>query len=219
MAADEARVAASLAGFLRGIALGGAAVVPLGAAGPPVCDDAADDELRSLDAARRFDAPGEAPAFDLPAARFGAVALHEACRFLVDRRVDAEVVRRGLATPEGLARTAAAAWSADLCLRLLPAVARVAAAFSPQDPLNEALRGLAAAWPLSGVGLATAVENPPSFPDALRNDPCLRTLLADRVAERDDRAAASVDWIAETLAAAAGAYPSAPPTKGNDAHG
>lgn len=219
MAADEAKVAASLAEFLRGISLGAAAVVPLGAAGPPVCDAAADDELRSLDAACRFDAPGEAPAFDLAAARFGAVALHEACRFLVDRRIDADVVRRGLATPEGLARTAAAAWSADLCLRLLPAVARVAAAFSPQDPLNAALRELAAAWPLSGVGLPSADESPPKFPDALRDDPCLRTLLADRVAERDDRAAASVDWIAETLAAAAGAYPSAPPTKENDAHG
>lgn len=143
--------------------------------------------------------------FDEAAARHGAVLLFRAAWCYLHRDTPAREVTRLLhptpPTPsENL--TAAAQFSADLTLRHLPALHRIALALAPGDPLLAALRSLAAAYPLSSPGFSPDENFPPSAdPDAwaiLQNHAGLRQLFLDRVLAHADRA-----WMENAAIAAA----------------
>lgn len=90
------------------------------------------------------------------------------------------------------AAAAAAVFSADLCLRHLPAIFRMAQTLSPGDPLLGALQNLAARFPLSGVGIAAGGHGLPesdSLPVILSH-PGLRQLFLDRILTTRSR-----DWL------------------------
>jgi hypothetical protein len=72
----------------------------------------------------------------------------------------------------------------DLAFQFLPELISLARGIAEQDPLVEGLRTLAAAWPLSSVG----VRDLPDYLDVTPfiDEPCLRRLYADRIVERKD---------------------------------
>jgi hypothetical protein len=120
--------------------------------------------------------------FDPPAAVAAAGLLANACWFLLDRSAPPETVAREVALPNK-PHSAAQHLSADLTLRLLPAVLRRARAVAADDPLAVALTGVLRAWPLSGVlaDLDAGPDEPPDFD----GHPGLRLLYAERLAGRD----------------------------------
>ncbi len=125
---------------------------------------------------------GEAPAFDGKAAHWAAAILYRAIqchflRYLTDEKVisllpdyDGEV------TPEAI-------YSADLMLRHLPAFFHLVRHTTPGDVLLHRLKSIAAAWPLSSVGINTdeAVN-----PAAVMQHPSLRMLYIDRIIATKD---------------------------------
>lgn len=141
--------------------------------------------------------PGEAPDFDGPTALWAAAWFHEACRVLLRRDVEGEAVVKQLAELKAPAAhdAACAAWSADLVLRHLPEFLRRAVMLSPEDPLVQAARQMAAAWPLSGAGipgLAPEASAPTPALAAVLAHPTLRRVLADRLIASGDPA-----WLAD----------------------
>ncbi len=207
MDAEDGSPADTLSAFLQALVEDGRVTASLDPDPAAVACDDLDSRLEAMDAAFRLDAPDDAPPLDLMAARFGAVTLHAACRFLLDRRVSAEMVKATLTTPKAIEPTAAATWSVDLCLRYLHDVFVHARGLAPGDPLVEALIGLASAWPLSGVGVPVVRAGGDDLPECLRSDRSLKMLLVDRIVQRGDRQLASIPWIREAMEAAAGAWP------------
>jgi hypothetical protein len=117
-----------------------------------------------------------APAIALRAAEWTAWA----CWFLVHRDEANPVVESTLPVfapgPD-----AAEHASADVVLRLLPALHRRARAISPRDPLTVRLQELLRRWPLSGV--LADLDEPPLTPVELGGHPGLLLLYAERLAK------------------------------------
>lgn len=132
--------------------------------------------------------PGTAPAFDLTTALEAARVFHNACVNLVNRALDAATVTPAVRFQGGPGADGAAAHlAADLVFHRLPNLWQMTRNAAPGDPLAIALQDLAAAWPLSAVGIT---DLPPCRPDVLTRllaHPCLRILYADRVIQRRDR--------------------------------
>jgi hypothetical protein len=199
------------ASFVHALAESGRVRVPIGPAAAFVADEAAEEALRTLDASLRLDAPAVAPTFDLAAAVAGARLVFDACRFLVDRTLGADVVKSVLVVDRAVVPTPSSIWSIDLCLRCLPDLFVQARARSADDPLVSGLVAAARDWPLSGVGLAVPGER--VLPEALQANECLRRMLVDRVIERGDAELARIPWIAASIAAVRGAYPGLVPPR------
>jgi len=96
----------------------------------------------------------------------------------VQQTEPAEELERRLTLPPP--RSAAEHLSADLLLRLLPALHRRARALAPADPLCGRLTAILRDWPLSGV-LADVAE-PPVGSLAFEGHPGLQLLYAERLA-------------------------------------
>jgi hypothetical protein len=124
--------------------------------GPPECPAAAADAartvLRRAYAAHALGVAGPPLPFDADIALSAAEQVAQACWRLV-------AGGPGRARPLGEPTTPAAHLSADLTLRLLPAVHRRARLRAEDDPLATELAGLLRRWPLSGV-LADLTEPP-----------------------------------------------------------
>lgn len=140
-----------------------------------------------LGAAHGIDAghlAGEAPAFDSKAAQWAAEILYRAIqchflRYLTDDKVLSLLpAYDGEATPEAI-------YSVDLTLRHLPAFFHLVRHTTPGDVLLHRLKSIAAAWPLSSVGIDTgeAVN-----PQAVMDHPSLRMLYIDRIIAAKDTA-------------------------------
>lgn len=143
--------------------------------------------------------------FDEAAARHGAVLLFRGAWCYLHRDTPAREVTRLLqptSPPQSETPSAAAQFSADLTLRHLPSLHRIALALAPGDPLLAALRALAAAYPLSSPGFSPDENSPPSADpeawDHLQNHAGLRQLFLDRVLAHADRA-----WMENPAIAAA----------------
>jgi hypothetical protein len=217
----------SLAAFVRGLAESGRVRIDLRAALEPADVNAAteraldDAALVELDALAREEAPAKAPELRIDDARFAARLLREACRLSVDRTAAAEEVAAAFAVRGPDPADPASLWSVDLCFRYLPSVHERAQRVSPEDALVLALRQLSAAWPLSGVGVPGASRGwlTSRAAGAVRASDCLRGLLVDRVMSSGDAEAAEIDWIADEIARAAGAFPELLPALWKPRHG
>lgn len=151
---------------------------------------AIDETMVAVDRAARVEAPGEPPAYNPEAARWGLERLNVIARLLIDREATDEVVEASLewsmAQPLPDANDPGAIWSVDLSLRHLPALSRQALSLVPSDSAVQEIERLCVQWPLSGVGrrsidrdvLAPALPEPT---EAIQRVPALRRMFQDRL--------------------------------------
>jgi hypothetical protein len=153
--------------------------------------------------------PGTPPSIDLPAARYGATMLYQACRFLAHPNLgigDLECAF-GVVPPESMGPSVH--YSVDLSLRFLPDVCRMTREKGAEDPLCTELSKLANQWPLSSVGIP-GVTN--VVVDAFVSDRCMRRLYVDRVIRCSDLFRLQDRRVQEEVVEALGAFPElAPP--------
>jgi hypothetical protein len=170
-----------LALFLKSLAEEGRAVV----SPQPLHDDAeeATAVLEQLDTHARHELALDAPAFSAATALWAARLLYHLAQFTVCRDLGEEriVAVCGLTGPER--RGPESDWSADLTLRHLPNLFQLARHLSNADPLVHQLRLIAAAWPLSSVGIAGLDH---LQIDSFIGHPALRRLYADRIISEGD---------------------------------
>jgi len=100
-------------------------------------------------------------------------------------------------------------WSVDLTLHHLPRLFELAQHLSNADPLVQQLRQIAAAWPLSSVGI-------PGLPDpqldSFIGHPALRRLFADRILSASDTSRLGDARLDDFLRADLGLHPDLAPT-------
>lgn len=202
----------SIVGFLRElVSTGRPRVESSFPPAPPTRDEAEelDRALRGLDARARAEAPGEAPAWGLDAARWGVRTLYLAAQALTLRHLDPGAVARELARPCPGSPSPGRAWSADLTLRWLPDLTQLACGLPASDPLRGLLGRLGAAWPLSSVGLRLPADAPlePGELELVLAHPSLSRLYADRVLARGDLSRLGPPRVQELVRAAIGAHP------------
>jgi hypothetical protein len=147
-------------------------------------------KLQALEAEARLDAPLDPPPYDEGSALDAALLLYRAAQALVFRALSAAEVEAALRPPAPRPGVSpeSRAWSADVPLRALADLHALARAASPEDPLTGALGRLAAAFPLSGVGVEGAPAPEPAALDAILAHPSLARAYRDRVIARGDRA-------------------------------
>jgi hypothetical protein len=180
----------SLADFLSSLWESGRVVVP---AWEPLKETAlreAEERLRDYDQRWRATLVGEPPAMDAAAARWGAVLIFRACQLVTYRDIGPEQVEHAWSIKPPAANSAESHYRADLSLKFLPDVLRLARAATEEDPLVGRLERLACEWPLSSVGVAfresaaAAISEPALH--AILTSPSLRMLYLDRVLARQD---------------------------------
>lgn len=115
----------------------------------------------------------------LPAMRF----VYRLCLTLADRAMTDAQVRAVCTVMPMQPVTADELLSADLALRHLPEIHRMARSLSDSDPLIQELELVARRFPLSSVGIA--LKEPPDLALVQRSDSLWRLYL-DRVLERQD---------------------------------
>lgn len=202
----------SIVGFLRELVSTGRPRVESSFPPEPLTRDLGEEldrVLRALDGRARAEAPGEAPAFGLDAARWGARTLYAAAQALTLRHLPPDAVARELNRPCPGGPSPGRAWSADLTLRWLPDLAQLGCGLSATDPLRRLLARLGAAWPLSSVGLSLPPEAPldPAALELVLAHPSLSRLYADRVLARADLTRLGAARARELVAEALGGHP------------
>ncbi len=150
-------------------------------------DDSAAVErsVRAVDAVARAESAGDAPPLSVAAATWALRLVEAGCRFLVYRAYDADAIAAALSHPCPEPAGPAACYSADLFLRHLPDLVRLARGLAADEPLVARLMAVARQWPLSSVGLpvpADAALDVRSF----AGHPALLQLYVDRVLARGD---------------------------------
>ncbi|MEK7467730.1 MAG: hypothetical protein AAB074_09985 [Planctomycetota bacterium] len=161
--------------------------------------------LRAMDGDARSEAPPNAPVLQESAALWAAGVVYGASQALLFRELDAEVVKKLVATPAPATHdAAAAAWSADLALHVLPDLVGLARGVSEGDPLVESLLALCRAWPLSSVGVR-GIEG--VAPGIAGEHPALLRMYADRILERRDLSRLADPRVREAVREALGAHP------------
>lgn len=140
--------------------------------------------LRSSYRIRSLDVGGPPLPIDLDVALGAAVTLAGACWQLVADQPDAPPLKSRLKPPH----SASAHLSADLTLRLLPAVHRRAKSRNPDDPLVAFCENLFRRCPLSGV--LAGIPGGPEAPESLDffGHVGLQVLYAERLVERPQSA-------------------------------
>jgi hypothetical protein len=149
--------------------------------------------------------PGVAPTLDLPVAVWAAEQLYRICQAAIYRELASEAVTALLDRSCPAAPAASKHWSADLAFLFLPDVLRLAQSASPHDPLVEYLRTLAAAWPLSSVGISNI--GPRKVGELLEDDGLARLYL-DRIFARQDWNRLTDPALYDSLRQSLGAYDS-----------
>lgn len=207
--------------FLREVHLSGHASVQLTGAGVPreclrhmeaeaAADPAVGALLREWHAAACEDLAGPAPVFDEAAARWGAAMLFRAAWFYLHRDAPEQELLHLLSVPPPVPPGPAAILSADVSLRWLPDIHRMALALAPGDPLLALLQNLAAAHPLSGAALPPAegrTRTPePAAWAVLLAHPGLWRLFIDRVIAAGARWWLHLPEVRAAIRGAAGAY-------------
>lgn len=144
--------------------------------------------------------PGTAPAFHAPAATWAAIYLYRAVQLTLLRNFGEDIVR-GLLTPFDGEANAAAAYSADLCLRYVPTILELAKGLSPNDVLVVLLKQTAKDWPYSSVGMELAGD---IDINAIMNDSSLKYSYIDRIIEARDNNRCNNTQVKELVAEALG---------------
>lgn len=169
--------------FLRSLIAEGRAVVASNLA-PGDAPESILPLLEQLDVQCRAELSGEGPAFRPASAIWAARLVYQLCQFTVCRELGEERVQQACRLPCPEPRGPGTDWSADLVLRHLPRLHQLAARLSQADPLVKELKIIAAAWPLSSVGIAGL---PTVSLDSFLGHPALRRLYLDRIVEAGDR--------------------------------
>jgi hypothetical protein len=198
----------SIATFLTALRDGGPLAVPPDAEPRPHAEPAAVAILETIDFAARAEIAHAAPPLAPAVALWAAERLFRACQFLVYREVGADDVRAGLSVLSPAPASPGTCYSADLVLRYLPDLFSLARGVAREDPLVDGLLALARAWPLSSVGMPDVGDVDAS---PFMTHPGLRTLYADRILARDDRARLRDPAVAAAVREAIGAFPSLAP--------
>lgn len=192
-----------LAQFILNLAADGRAVVSAQDDPGPPHDEAVLAALSAVETRARQELVGEPPPFSGPAALWAARLFYQACRCAVCRNLDAAYVNDVFATPGPGERSPSTDWSADLLFRHLPELFGFARHLSNADPLVQALKHLATAWPMSSVGL-------PSLSgfnlDSFIEHPGLRRLYADRIVAAGDLSRLEDPRVADLLRADLGLH-------------
>jgi hypothetical protein len=175
------------------------------APGDPPDDVEWDSALEAVESSWRLHVPSPVPDFHLPTARWAGRILYRFCQFLLWRDAGEEVVRKALAVPApGGVENASRLYSADLCLRFLPSLLKVASRLSPEDVLVHEMRRLAREWPLSSAGVP-ALDPPPDL-SAVMAHPGLRCLFTERIIAAGDRSLVNDPAAANAVREAIGAH-------------
>lgn len=162
--------------------------------------------LLELDRRERLEFPGEAPALSLPAAQWGAAILYRACQLLVCRDVPAAETTNALAAACPQERSPEVHYSVDLVLRYLPDLLGAARRLAAGDPLVEALRRIARAWPLSSVGIPDLKPADLAEIGTLLGHRGLRQLYVDRILQHGDTARAEHPTVRAAVLASLGQH-------------
>ena len=157
--------------------------------------------IDQVDAAARRELADEAPPLSSAAAAWSLTLIEAGCRFLVHRQYDADAVAAALTVRCPGPVDAATIYSADLFLRHLPELARLARGLAADDPLVEQLTRLGRAWPLSSVGMADTAGG--GVVPILAH-PSLRQLYVDRIIARRDAARLADPAVRDALRTALG---------------
>lgn len=171
----------SLASFARGLANDGRIIVSPEPIEPP--DEDALRALTDLNERATSELAGEAPRYSSEAALWAATMLYQICQFVVCREISEAQMAEAFAKECPIARGPEADWSADLMFRHLPPLFRLSQQLSNGDPLIQELKKLAAAWPLSSVGIPDLAE---LNLDTFVEHPVLARLYADRIVSTAD---------------------------------
>jgi hypothetical protein len=172
-------VMSPLAEFLRAFLLEGRAVLR-GPPGPAAdADPDAARVLRQAFEAHRLHVAGPPLELDLKTAQAAGLLAWRACWFRVSHAEPDAALEKLLTLPDP-PRSPAEHLSADVVLRLLPAVHRRARALNPADRLPALLAEVFRRWPLSGV--LSDVEEGPLTPPEFGGHPGLLLLYAERLA-------------------------------------
>lgn len=161
------------------------------------------EQLQSLDLEARLHLPRGWPAFDEPAACYGAVVLYRACQFLTFRHLPPQAIAELIVVPSPRPNPAEHA-SVDLVLRFLPDMVRLARSAASEDPLVVRLLELARRWPLSSVGIQDLGEVDPA---PLLVDRATERVYIDRILATGDRSRLSHPRVRMGVRAAVGSYP------------
>jgi hypothetical protein len=166
----------SLASFVHALANDGRIVVSSEPIAAP--DESALSELVKLNQRAQSELAGEAPGFSSETALWAANLLYQICQFVVCRDIGEAQMAAAFANECPAARGPETDWSADLLFRHLPGLIRLAQQLSNGDPLVQELKKVAAAWPLSSVGVPDVAE---LNLDTFIHQPAVARLYADRI--------------------------------------
>ncbi len=147
--------------------------------------------------------PATAPAYDAEAALWAAQYFCRAVQVTVHRNLDESVVTQ-LLKPFPNPISAEAIYSADLVLRYLPDLFRLAKGLSPRDIVVQHLTEMAAVWPFSSMGMTCE-----PLTDSIQTillQPSLRLAYVDRIIKARDKTRAAHPLIAPLVTEALGAY-------------
>jgi len=206
MATERKRDRASprtLSAFIDKLMIEGVAAV-FGEAEIPSEDPECGRLLVAWDGNARSELAGDGPPLSLATATWASRILYLGCKFVVCRDVSEAEIARSLAENCPEPRSPSVDWSADLVFRHLPEVYRGARHLSNADPLVRELLKLAAAWPLSSVGIL--IEAEPNLSTFIRH-PALKQLYVDRILEAADVSRLGAQQVNEAIQVALGAYP------------
>jgi hypothetical protein len=199
--ANLSGAASRLAGFVHSLVADGRVVV----SGRPLAG-AEDDVLpmlAELDAAARSELTDDAPDYSAAVALWAARLFYHLCQFVVCRDLGEDRIRAACATPCPEPRGPETDWSADLVFRHLPRLFQLARHLSNADPLVKQLQQLAAAWPLSSVGIPELARLPL---ESFVMHPGLRRLYADRIVASGDTSRLGEARVDDLLRADFGAH-------------
>ena len=170
---------------------------------PPGEREAAQRLLTEFERVFRLTLAAEPPPLDAGLAGAAARTLYRLCQCLAHRELmpDDMLVREERLPQHP--RTAGDHYSADLALRFLPDIWRLAKEAAEGDPLVTTIRELAARWPLSSVGIP---DLPALAIDGIAEHPALLALYVDRIIERRDRSRLGDPRIREAFLTAIGAH-------------
>ncbi|MFN0292524.1 hypothetical protein [Pedobacter helvus] len=129
-----------------------------------------------------LDMPFITPLFHADAALWAAKYIYRATQLILLRDIGEEQIK-SLLVDELSANTPEEIYSADLMLRFLPDLFKLASGISPEDPLVSKLRETAKKWAFSSVGMDEIVVKAPA--PVLAN-PTLRQAYIDRVICKKD---------------------------------
>jgi hypothetical protein len=191
----------SLASFVHALANDGRIVVSPDPIAPP--DETTLSELVELNQRAQAELAGEPPGFSSEGALWAANLLYQICQFVVCRDIGEGQIAAAFAMECPVARGPDTDWSADLLLRHLPALIRLAQQLSNGDPLVQELKKVAATWPLSSVGVTDLAD---LNLDTFIHQPALARLYGERIVAAGDTNRLGDSRVDDLLRAAIGVH-------------